>query len=454
MQVLSPKLTQMASLAARYANPEFSVTQGGHVRTIAAGHYTVSGLSRHLRLGEFVAHRSRTGIHLGEVIRVEPDLAYVCPIEPGEPIGIHDVVIRKGAFRIAPDDSWCGRTINALGEPIDGGAPLSPGSVRRSISNSAPPSMTRSRVDKGFRTGVRAIDLFSPLCLGQRLGIFAGSGVGKSTLLNRLIGQKISIVSSKAQTTRHRVTGILTEAGAQFVFVDTPGFQTKHRNALNRAMNRSVSQALADVDLVFFVIEAGRFGEDDRKVLSVIPEAAKVILVINKVDQLKEKARLLPFIDEVRKVRDFAEIVPLSAEKGRNVEELVKAATPLLPLGEPMFEEDEITDRSERFLASEFLREKLFRLLGDELPYGIAVEIEKFEVEGNLRRIHAAVIVDKAGHKSIVIGKGGEKLKRISSEARVELEKLFDGKVFLEAWVKVKSGWADDERALKSLGYE
>ena len=238
------------------------------------------------------------------------------------------------------------------------------------------------------------------------------------------------------------------------MFVDTPGFQTKHRNALNRAMNRSVSQALADVDLVFFVIEAGRFGEDDRKVLSVIPEAAKVILVINKVDQLKEKARLLPFIDEVRKVRDFAEIVPLSAEKGRNVEELVKAATPLLPLGEPMFEEDEITDRSERFLASEFLREKLFRLLGDELPYGIAVEIEKFEVEGNLRRIHAAVIVDKAGHKSIVIGKGGEKLKRISSEARVELEKLFDGKVFLEVWVKVKSGWADDERALKSLGYE
>ena len=291
---------------------------------------------------------------------------------------------------------------------------------------------------------------------GFRAGFVAIVGrpnVGKSTLLNRLIGQKISIVSSKAQTTRHRVTGILTEAGAQFVFVDTPGFQTKHRNALNRAMNRSVSQALADVDLVFFVIEAGRFGEDDRKVLSVIPEAAKVILVINKVDQLKEKARLLPFIDEVRKVRDFAEIVPLSAEKGRNVEELVKAATPLLPLGEPMFEEDEITDRSERFLASEFLREKLFRLLGDELPYGIAVEIEKFEVEGNLRRIHAAVIVDKAGHKSIVIGKGGQMLKRIGAEARREVERMLGAHVYLSLLVKVERRWSDRQDAMRRMGY-
>ncbi|QDF96868.1 GTPase Era [Azoarcus sp. DD4] len=286
------------------------------------------------------------------------------------------------------------------------------------------------------------------------VAIVGRPNVGKSTLLNRLIGQKISIVSSKAQTTRHRVTGILTNDDAQFVFVDTPGFQTQHRNALNRSMNRTVSQVLGDVDLVFFVIEAGRMGEDDRKVLEVIPAEAKVVLVINKVDQLKDKSRLLPFIDQVRGARDFIEIVPLSAERGSNVDALVRAATPLLPEGAPMYEEDEITDRSERFLAAEFLREKLFRLLGDELPYGIAVEIEKFETEGNLRRIHAAVIVDKAGHKGIVIGKGGEKLKRVSSEARVELEKLFDGKVFLEVWVKVKSGWADDERALKSLGYE
>jgi GTP-binding protein Era len=286
------------------------------------------------------------------------------------------------------------------------------------------------------------------------VAIVGRPNVGKSTLLNRLIGQKISIVSSKAQTTRHRVTGIRSDAGAQFVFVDTPGFQTQHRNALNRSMNRTVTQVLSDVDLVFFLVEAGRFGEDDRKVVEVLPADARVVLVINKVDRLADKRSLLPFIQEMSAVYPFAEIVPLSAERGTNVDELIRAATPLLPEGAPLYDEDEITDRSELFLASEFLREKLFRLLGDELPYGMAVEIEKFETEGRLRRIHAAVIVDKPGHKSIVIGKGGERLKRIASEARVELEKLFDGKVFLEVWVKVKSGWADDERALKSLGYE
>jgi len=292
---------------------------------------------------------------------------------------------------------------------------------------------------------------------GFRSGFVAIVGrpnVGKSTLLNRLIGQKISIVSRKAQTTRHRVTGIFTRDDAQFVFVDTPGFQTQHRNALNRSMNRTVTQVLGDVDLVFLVIEAGRYGEDDQKVVAMLPADAKVVLVINKVDRLDDKSQLLPFIDKLRAAYPFSEIVPLSAERGTNVDALLKAATPLLPEGPPMFGADEITDRSERFLAAEFLREKLFRLLGDELPYGMAVEIEKFETEGRLRRIHAAVIVDKAAHKGIVIGKGGEQLKRIASEARVELEKLFDGKVFLEVWVKVKSGWADDERALKSLGYE
>jgi len=294
--------------------------------------------------------------------------------------------------------------------------------------------------DGEFRTGFVAI-------VGR-------PNVGKSTLLNRLIGQKISIVSRKAQTTRHRVTGILTEDDAQFVFVDTPGFQTRHRNALNRTMNRAVTQALADVDLVFLVVEAGRFGDDDRKVVDVLPDDAKVILVINKVDRLADKTRLLPFIARMSEVRPFAEIVPLSAEKGTNVAELVAAAKPLLPPGAPMFDADDVTDRSERFLASEFLREKLFRLLGDELPYGMTVEIEKFESEGRLRRIHAAVIVDRASHKGIVIGKGGEQLKRIASEARVELEKLFDARIYLEVWVKVRSGWADDERALKSLGYD
>jgi GTP-binding protein Era len=286
------------------------------------------------------------------------------------------------------------------------------------------------------------------------VAIVGRPNVGKSTLLNRLIGQKISIVSRKAQTTRHRVTGILTSERAQFVFVDTPGFQTRHRNALNRSMNRTVSQVLGDVDLVFLVIEAGRFVEDDRKVVAVLPPGARVVLVINKIDRLDDKSRLLPFIARMTEIHPFTEIVPLSAERGTNVDALVKAATPLLPTGEPLFGADEITDRSERFLAAEFLREKLFRLLGDELPYGIAVEIEKFETEGRLRRIYAAVVVDKPGHKGIVIGKGGEQLKRIASEARVELEKLFDGKVYLEVWVKVRSGWADDERALKSLGYE
>ncbi len=183
---LSTKLTHLEALSARYANPDFMIAPGGHVQTIATGHYTVTGLSRHLRLGEFVAHKSATGVHLGEVVRVEPDLAYICPIEPGEPIGIHDTVIRKGAFRIAPSESWCGRTISSLCEPIDGKGPVVEGLKRRSISNTAPPSMTRQRVEKGFKTGVRAIDIFSPLCLGQRLGIFAGSGVGKSTLLSML----------------------------------------------------------------------------------------------------------------------------------------------------------------------------------------------------------------------------------------------------------------------------
>ncbi len=300
------------------------------------------------------------------------------------------------------------------------------------------PSIETAEAD--FRTGFVAI-------VGR-------PNVGKSTLLNRLIGQKISIVSRKAQTTRHRVTGILTNDDAQFIFVDTPGFQTEHRNALNRGMNRTVTQALASVDVVFFVVEADRFGEDDRKVLSVLPADVPVLLVINKVDRLADKTRLLPFIERVAALRPFAEVVPLSAERGSNVDALVKAARQYLPVASPMYGADDITDRSERFLASEFLREKLFRLLGDELPYGIAVEIEKFETEGSLRRIFAAVIVDKPGHKGIVIGRGGEQLKRISSEARVELEKLFDGKVYLEVWVKVKSGWADDERALKSLGYD
>ncbi|MBS4019163.1 MAG: GTPase Era [Dechloromonas sp.] len=286
------------------------------------------------------------------------------------------------------------------------------------------------------------------------IAIVGRPNVGKSTLLNHLIGEKISIVSRKAQTTRHRITGILTEADAQFVFVDTPGFQTKFSNALNRAMNRGVTQTLNDVDLVLFVIEAGRYDAKDKAVVRLLPKDRPVILVINKTDLLKNKEALLPFLAEVSADFDYTAVVPVSAAKGRQTQDLLKEARKHLPNEGLMFPEDDLTDKSERFLAAEYIREKVFRLLGDELPYATAVEIEKFEVEGNLRRIFAAIVVDRESHKAIVIGKGGDSLKRIASEARQDMERLFDGKVYLEVWVKVKSGWNDDERLLKSLGYE
>lgn len=286
------------------------------------------------------------------------------------------------------------------------------------------------------------------------IAIVGRPNVGKSTLLNRLVGEKISIVSSKAQTTRHRIMGILTTNDAQYVFVDTPGFQTRFSNALNRAMNRGVTQTLSEVDVVFFVVEAGRFDAKDKAVLRLLPADRPVILVVNKTDRLKEREKLLPFLSEVAAEREFAAVVPVSATKGKQLEEVLSEARKYLPNDELLFPEDELTDKSERFLASEYIREKLFRLLGDELPYATTVEIEKFEIEGNLRRVFAAIVVDRDSHKAIVIGKGGESLKRIASEARQDMERLFDGKVYLEVWVKVKSGWADDERLLKSLGYE
>lgn len=286
------------------------------------------------------------------------------------------------------------------------------------------------------------------------LAIVGRPNVGKSTLLNRLVGEKISIVSRKAQTTRHRIMGILTNADAQYVFVDTPGFQTRYSNALNRAMNRGVTQTLADVDVVLFVIEAGRFDAKDRAVLRLMPDDMPVILVVNKIDRLKDKSSLLPFLALLAAEREFAAVVPVSAANGRQTLELLAEARKHLPHEELLFGEDELTDKSERFLASEYIREKLFRLMGDELPYSATVEIEKFESEGRLRRVFAAIVVDRDSHKAIVIGKGGETLKRIASEARHDMERLFDAKVYLEVWVKVKSGWADDERLLKSLGYE
>jgi GTPase len=286
------------------------------------------------------------------------------------------------------------------------------------------------------------------------IAIVGRPNVGKSTLLNHLIGEKISIVSRKAQTTRHRVTGILTDESSQFVFVDTPGFQTKYSNALNRAMNRGVTQTLSDVDVVLFVVEAGRYDAKDKAVVRLLPKDRPVILVVNKTDLLKDRTALLPYLAEVSADFDYTAVVPVSAAKGRQTKDLLDEARKYLPNEGLMFPEDDLTDKSERFLASEYIREKVFRLMGDELPYATAVEIEKFEMEGNLRRIFAAIVVDREGHKAIVIGKGGDSLKRIASEARQDMERLFGGKVYLEIWVKVKSGWNDDERLLKSLGYE
>jgi GTPase len=284
------------------------------------------------------------------------------------------------------------------------------------------------------------------------VAIVGRPNVGKSTLLNRLVGQKISITSRKPQTTRHRITGILTRPDAQLVFIDTPGFQTQHRNVMNRLMNRAVSQALEGVDVVVWVIQALKFDERDASLLKLIPETVPVVLVINKVDRVQSKPDLLPFIAQMRERRTFSAIVPLSAERDRDVEALVREIVSLLPEAARMYEEDEITTLPERFLAAELVREKLFRLLGEELPYATAVEIERFETTGDLRRIYVAILVDKANQKPIIIGKGGEKLKAISTQARKDMEKLFGGKVFLEVWVRVRSGWADDEAVLKRLG--
>jgi GTP-binding protein Era len=286
------------------------------------------------------------------------------------------------------------------------------------------------------------------------IAIVGRPNVGKSTLLNRLIGQKISIVSRKAQTTRHRITGIRTDPGAQYVFVDTPGFQTKFKSALNEAMNRGVTTTLADVDVVLFVIEAGKFDTRDAAVLKLLPKHRPVILVINKADLITDKGQLLPFMERMSKEFEFHAIVPVSAQKIMKVDVLLDAILPLLPEGEPMYEEDQVTDRSERFLAAELIREKIFRLVGDELPYSTAVEIEKFEEEGAMRRIYAAILVDRDAQKAIIIGKDGDRLKEISTQARTDMEKLFDSKVFLEVWVKVKSGWADDTRMLRQFGYD
>jgi GTP-binding protein Era len=296
----------------------------------------------------------------------------------------------------------------------------------------------------------------APASTPQRCGLVAIVGrpnVGKSTLLNALVGQKISITSRKPQTTRHRITGVRTRGAAQFVFVDTPGFQTRHGSALNRTLNRTVQGALADVDVVLFVVEAGHFGLDDAKVLALLPDGKPVLLVASKLDAVHRRAELAPWLKGMQERRDFAEFVPMSALKHADVERLLAIVEPYLPQQGWYYDADALTDRSERFLASEIIREKLFRLTGDELPYASTVVIDGYQEEGALRRISATIVVEREAHKGIVIGAGGERLKRIGSEARQELEPLLAAKVFLELWVKVRSGWADSEEHLRSYGY-
>ena len=287
------------------------------------------------------------------------------------------------------------------------------------------------------------------------VAIVGRPNVGKSTLLNRILGQKVSITSRKPQTTRHRIMGIDTEGDCQTVYVDTPGLHSEEKRAINRLMNRAAESSLSDVCMIFFVVEGTRFDDEDAMVLSKLAAAtAPVILVINKVDLVADKDQLLPFIQDVSSRGSFAEIVPVSAVDGSNVEKLKKLARDALPESEFIFPEDYITDRSSRFMASEILREKLMRLTGDELPYSVTVEIESFKTDPRgTHHIHALILVERDSQKKMIIGTGGEKLKRIGTEARQDMERLFDAKVCLKTWVRVKSGWADDERALQSLGY-
>jgi len=296
-------------------------------------------------------------------------------------------------------------------------------------------------------------DAAQPTVRCGHVAIVGRPNVGKSTLLNHLIGEKISITSKKAQTTRYRINGILTAGDAQFIFVDTPGFQTRHRSRLNERMNASVTQSLRDVDAVIVVLEAGRTTDADREVIGLLPRDANAIAALNKIDRMKDRDALLPQIAQVAALFPFAALVPVSAEKDQGLEDLRGALRTLLPERDAMYGGDEITDRDERFLAAEFIREKIFRLLGEEVPYATSVAIDRFEQEGDLRRIHATVYVDRDNQKAIVLGEGGMQMKAIATTARVDMERLFGGRVFLEIWVRVKRGWADDDRMLKRFGY-
>ncbi|MDO5667788.1 MAG: GTPase Era [Alcaligenaceae bacterium] len=291
----------------------------------------------------------------------------------------------------------------------------------------------------------------------QRCGFVAVVGrpnVGKSTLTNALIGAKISIVSRKSQTTRHRIQGVLTRGEDQFVFIDTPGFQTRHGGAMNRLMNRVVTQALSEVDVVVHVVEAGKWSEGDEKILPLLPKHKDVILVLSKIDAIKNKAELFEFTSRIITKHQYDAVVPVSALRGNQLEILLDEIAQRLPQGEFMFDEDTLTDRSMRFIAAEILREKIFRLVGDELPYASTVVIEEWQEDDKGVQINACVVVERESHKPILLGAGGQHMKRIASEARQEIREMVGKPVFLEVFIKVRKGWSEQESALRDLGYE
>jgi len=285
------------------------------------------------------------------------------------------------------------------------------------------------------------------------IGLVGRPNTGKSSLLNRLVGQKLSIVSNKPQTTRHLITGILTRPDCQYVFVDSPGNPPRLKSVLHRALNRRVNEAARDVDVVLFVVEP-RFGPEDRAALDRIPESQKVIAVVNKIDLLKNRAEMIPFLDRLSKTRAFEAVVPVSAHTGKNLPELLRVVREALPEGPAAYPPDQLTDRDERFLAAELLREKLFMEMGQELPYRCEVVIESFKEEGRLRRIEAIILIERDSQRAIVLGTKGERLKRMATAARKDMERMFGGKVYLGVWVKVRRAWTDDVRVLRQLGYD
>lgn len=300
----------------------------------------------------------------------------------------------------------------------------------------------------------------SEIKVGEKIGFRSGfvaivgrPNVGKSTLLNRILLQKISITSHKPQTTRHQILGIKTTDHSQAVYIDTPGLHSQSKREMNRLMNRAADSAVSDVDVVIFVVDALKWQSDDEYALTRLPKNTPIILVVNKIDKVKDKVLLLPKLQAYSEHHKYHSVIPISAKNGESVEVLESMIEGLLPVAQPLFPEDQITDRSERFLTAEIIREKLMRGLGQEIPYEVTVEIENFKCENGIYNVDAVIWVSRKGQKGIIIGRGGQGLKRIGEKARVDIERMMQAKVFLQLWVKVKEGWSDDLRALQSLGY-